>query len=88
MTREDIAKSLKPLEWDIWENGKYHFANINETYEVMILAKEDGRFLFKINKRRDNSSYVLSVFDTVSEAKDRAREWQISHVCSMFEMNN
>ena len=41
MTRENIARDLKPLEWDIWENGRYCYANINDTYEAMILEKRE-----------------------------------------------
>lgn len=88
MTREEIAKSLKPLEWDIWEQGVYRYANINGTYEAMILAKKDGRFLVKINKIGRINSCVLANFDTIEEALEGVQQWHIGHVCSYFEMNS
>lgn len=51
MTREEIAKSLKPLEWDIWEGNKYRFAQPTEAHEAMIMTKDDGNFLVKISKQ-------------------------------------
>ena len=88
ITREEIAKNLKPLEWDIWEGAIYRHANINDTYEAMILAKRDGRFLVKINKIGKINSCMTTTFDTIPEAQEGVRQWQISHMCSYFEMDN
>lgn len=85
MTRENIARDLKPLEWDIWENGRYCYANINDTYEAMILEKRDGRFLVKINKIGRINSCMITTFDTIAEAQEGVRQWQISHMLSYFK---
>lgn len=77
MTREEIAKSLKPLEWDVWEGERYRYANINDTYEAMILEKRDGRFLLKINKIGRINSCMLTTFDTIAEAQEGVQQWQI-----------
>lgn len=88
MTREEISKSLKPLEWDIWDGGKYRFANIAEAYEAMVMTKDDGNFLVKINKRGVIGSYMCTTVTTIQEADAIVREWQIDHICSYFQMND
>lgn len=88
MTREDIAKSLKPLEWDIWEGNKYRFAQPTEAHEAMIMTKDDGNFLVKISKHGRMETLAGTVADTMPEAMDFVREWQIERFCSYFKMND
>ena len=85
MTREEIAKSLNPLEWDIWGN-KYRFANPTEDHEAMIMTKDDGRLLVQISKYGCISSEVETVTDTMQDAMDFVREWQVGHFYSYFQM--
>lgn len=88
MTREEIAKSLKPLAWDIWEGGKYRFANPTEAHEAMIMIKDDGRLLVKINRYGRMESEADTEAYTMQGAMDFVREWQISRICSYFQMND
>ncbi len=86
MTREEIAKSLKPLEWDIWEGNKYRFANPTEAHEAMIMTKDDGCLLVKINRYGRMTSEADTEVDTMQEAMDFVREWQVDRFCSYFQM--
>lgn len=88
MTREEIAKSLKPLEWDIWEGNKYRFAQPTEAHEAMIMTKDDGRLLVTINRHGRMPSEAGTVVDAMQEAMDFVREWQISRFCSYFQIND
>lgn len=88
MTREQIAKSLKPLEWDIWDDNKYRFANPTEAHEAMVMANDDGSFIVKINKFGCIISDASTTVGTMQEAIDFVREWQVSRFCSYFKINN
>ena len=88
MTREEIAKSLKPLEWDIWEGSEYRFAQPTEAHEAMIMTKRDGCLLVKINKRGHMTAVAETVACTMQEAMDFVREWQVSRFCSYFQIND
>lgn len=88
MTREEIAKSLKPLEWDIWDGNKYRFSNPTEAHEAMIMTNDDGSFLVKINKRGCIDADASTMMYTMQEAIDFVREWQISRICSYFKIND
>ena len=88
MTREEISKSLKPLEWDIWEGDKYRFAQPTEAHEAMIMTWDDGRLLVKINRHGRMDSEASTEVDTMQEAMDFVREWQIERFCSYFQMND
>lgn len=88
MTREEIAKSLKPLEWDIWEGNKYRFAQPTEAHEAMIMTKDDGRLLVSVNKHGRMESEAGTEAYTMQEAMDFVREWQINRFCSYFKIND
>lgn len=88
MTREEIAKSLKPLEWDIWEGDKYSFAQPTEAHEAMIMTRDDGYLLVKISKHGRMMAEADTVAGTMQGAMDFVREWQISRFCSYFQMND
>lgn len=88
MTREEIAKSLKPLAWDIWAGNKCRFANPTEAHEAMIMTKDDGRLLVKINRHGCIASVAETVACTMQEAIDFVRKWQIERFCSYFQIND
>ena len=88
MTREEIAKSLKPLVWNVWVGKKYRFANPTEAHEAMIMTDDDGGLHIKINRHGVTLSEVMSEVGTMQEAIDFVREWQINHFCSYFQMND
>lgn len=88
MTREEIAKSLKPLEWDIWEGNKYRFAQPTEAHEAMIMTRDDGYLLVTINRHGRMPSEAGKVVGTMQEAMDFVREWQIERFCTYFQMND
>ena len=88
MTREEIANSLKPLEWDVWAGNKCRFANPTEAHEAMIMTKDDGRLLVKIHRHGCIASVAETVACTMQEAIDFVREWQISRFCSYFQIND
>ncbi len=88
MTREEIAKSLKPLEWRVWDDYGCRFAQPTKAYEAMIMAIPDGRMLVRINRYGEVIAEVLTAFNTLQEAKDFVREWQIDSFLSHFKMND
>lgn len=88
MTREEIAKSLKPLEWRVWDDYGCRFAQPTKTHEAMIMAIPDGRMLVRINRYGEIIAEVLTTFNTLQEAKDFVREWQISRFCSYLQMKD
>lgn len=88
MTREEIAKSLKPLEWDIWEGNKYRFAQPTEAHEAMIMTKDDGRLFVSVNKHGRMGSEAVTEAYTMQEAMDFVREWQVDRFCSYFKIND
>lgn len=88
MTREEIANSLKPLEWDIWEGDKYRFAQPTEAHEAMIMTKDDGRLLVRISKHGRMTSAAETVANTMQGAMDFVREWQVDRFCSYFQIND
>ncbi len=88
MTREEIAKSLKTLVWDIWEGGKYRFANPTEAHEAMIMIQDDGRLLVKISKHGCIDADASTTMYTMQGAMGFVREWQISRFCSYFQTND
>jgi hypothetical protein len=85
---EEITKSLKPLEWSIWDGNKYRFAHPTEAHEAMVMTYDDGSFLITISKRGCIDADALAKVSTMQEAIDFVREWQISHFCSYFQINN
>lgn len=88
MTREEIAKSLKPLEWRVWDDYGCRFAQPTKAHEAMIMAIPDGRMLVRINRYGEIIAEVLTTFNTLQEAKDFVREWQIDRFCSYFKVND
>lgn len=88
MTRNDIAKSLKPIEWRVWDDYGCRFAQPTKAHEAMIMAIPDGRMLVRINRYGEIIAEVLTTFNTLQEAKDFVREWQISRFCSYLQMND
>ena len=86
MTREEIAKSLKPLEWKILGGSEFRFAQPTEAHEAMIMIKSDGRLLVKINKHGRMTAEAETEAYTMQEAMDFVREWQVSRFCSYFQM--
>nr|DAS21067.1 MAG TPA: hypothetical protein [Caudoviricetes sp.] len=88
MTREEIAKSLKPIAWDIWEGNKYRFAQPTEVHEAMIMTRDDGCLIVKINRHGRITPEVYKAVNTMQEAEDIVREWLIDHICSYFQMND
>lgn len=88
MTREEIAKSLKPLEWDIWEGNKYRFAQPTEAHEAMIMTMDDGGLLVRISNHGCMTSEASTEVDTMQEAMDFVREWQVDRFCSYFKTND
>lgn len=88
MTREEIAKSLKPLEWLVWDEYEFRSANPVKGYEATVTVIHDGRMLVRIHRHGEAWSEVLTTFNTLKEAKDFVREWQIDRFFSHFKMND
>ena len=86
MTREEIAKSLKTIQWRVWDDYGCRFAQPTKAHEAMIMAMHDGRMLVRINRYGEVIAEVLTTFNTLQEAKDFVREWQISEMCNYFEI--
>ena len=54
----------------------------------MIMTMDDGRLLVKINRHGRMDSEASTEVDTMQEAMDFVREWQIERFCSYFQMND
>ena len=88
MTRKEIANSLKPLEWDVWDGNKYRFAQPTEAHEAMIMTKDDGYLFVSVNRYGRINAEASTTVSTMQEAMDFVREWQVDRYCSYFQMND
>lgn len=88
MTREEISKSLKPLEWLVWDEYVFRSANPVKGYEATVTVIHDGRMLVRIHKHGEAWSEVLTTVSTMHEAKTIVREWRIDQFCHHFKMND
>lgn len=92
MTREEIAKSLKPLEWI---RGEDYYGNQIISAELLtktayIKEQDGGHVTLLFGRDNGNKIDVIKSYGGIpmSVAKVLAREWQVSEMCNYFEMNN
>nr|DAQ30720.1 MAG TPA: hypothetical protein [Caudoviricetes sp.] len=90
MTREDIANSLKPLEW---LRGEDHYGN--QIIYADLLKKtayikefDGGHVSLFFGRDNGNKIDVIKTYGgiSMSVAKVVAREWQISEMCNYFDI--
>lgn len=92
MTRNDIAKSLKPIEWT--------YTDENRTYKARPGAAKHGiymcispliwtpsLFLLYTSFDRPASPAGEKVFKSVDEAMAKAREALVDYMCNLFELD-
>lgn len=92
MTREEIANSLKPLEW---LHGEDYYGNPIISAELLtktayIKEHDGGHVTLLFGRDNGNKIDVIKTYGgiSISVAKVVAREWQISEMCNYFEMND
>ena len=92
MTREEIAKSLKPLEWICGEDYSGNQIIYAELLKKTAYIKDYGNGIVTLMFGHDNGSRieVIKTYGGISMAvaKVVAREWQISEMCTYFQMND
>lgn len=92
MTRNDIAKSLKPIEWAYCKEScmyRFSFAFGGEGLEFAIMPAVvvSAPFILMIHRdgvRIDTHTVAHKNFDS---AKQEARRFIVNEVCNLFELD-
>lgn len=88
MTRNELNRSLKPIEWNTTENSNYQFAMITELYEAMIMNLDNGSIVASINKNYVLDTIEKAEFTTIQEAVSFVEEWRINYFCEFFKIED
>lgn len=90
MTREEIANSLKPLEW---LHGEDYYGNRIISAELLkktayIKEQDGGSVTLLIGRDNGSKIDVIKTYEGISMqvAKIVAREWQITEMCNYFDI--
>lgn len=90
MTREEIASSLKPLEWlrgeDYYGNQIIYADLLKKT--AYIKEQDGGHVTLLFGHDNGNKIDVIKTYGgiSMSVAKALAREWQVSEMCNYFDI--
>ena len=94
MTRNDIAKSLKPIEWEYNnENNTYKtsFGAGGERIEINIRKSLHHTSLLLLRILRNGSFVEEEEYEichkTLDSAMEEARNFLVTEVCSFFELD-
>lgn len=91
MTREDIAKSLKPITWreDKYEHNEvYLVATLDRRYAIIsgMLGRKLTITIRMINCSKPDPAITYKDV-TMDEAKMIARYWQVEEACRHFNLD-
>lgn len=89
MTREDIAKSLKPIKWTYNKEFCIYMATLDVIGVKLRIESESGNLngqylMAKI--WRDRIVTFSGPFETIDEAMNEAKSLLIKEVCDLFEL--
>lgn len=89
MTREDIAISLKPLDWmeDELDNGDPVLSADYDVYNAYIKEESDGTATLTIFYTGDQDPEIKYTGFTMQEAKEIARLHQVDSFCEYFNFD-
>ena len=92
MTRNEIAKSLKPIEWAYnHNNGGYTsiFVAGGRSLELVIELLYNSQYVAKLTAYYNNAyaPKCISLHTTLQGAMQEARNFLIDEVCSLFELD-
>lgn len=92
MTRNDIANSLKPIEWAYEDEKRTYktFPGASKHGIYMCISPLIGTpslFLLYTSFDRPASPDGEKFFKSVDEAMAKAREALVDYMCSLFELN-
>lgn len=90
MTREDIARSLKPIRWTYIPSLCVYVTTLDGVGIRLRIEHEMGDLdapYIMGKTERDMILSFLGPFDTLDEAMGAARDMYIDEVCALFELN-
>jgi hypothetical protein len=89
MTREDIAISLKPLNWmeDELDNGDPVLSADYDVYNAYIKEENNGRVTLTIFYEGEPDPEAKYIGFTMQEAKGLARLHQVDSFCKYFNFD-
>lgn len=92
MTRNDIAKSLKPIEWAYEDENRTYKAHPGASKHgiymcISPLIGTPSLFLLYTSFDRPASPDGEKFFKSVDEAMAKAREALVDYMCSLFELD-
>jgi hypothetical protein len=92
MTRNDIAKSLKPIEWEYCKEDCMHrasFAVGGESFEFAILPAVvvSAPSILMIHRDGVRIDTHTVAHKTIDSAKQEARRFIVNKLCTLFEID-
>lgn len=86
MTRNDIAKSLKPERWVCHPFDNVEYCKITDIHEAVL--KVNGRGSHIVEIRKEGSAIPLWC-DTggVAELRESVRRWRVDHYSEAFSID-
>ncbi|WP_298574695.1 hypothetical protein [uncultured Porphyromonas sp.] len=89
MTREDIAKSLKPIKWTYNKEFCIYMATLDVIGVKLRIERESGNLngpYLMAKTWRDRIVTFSGPFETIDEAMNEAKSLLIKEVCDLFEL--
>lgn len=89
MTREEIAKSLKPIKWTYNKEFCIYMATLGVIGVKLRIERESGNLngpYLMAKTWRDRIVTFSGPFDTLDEAMGAARGMLIDEVCALFDL--
>lgn len=85
MTRNDIAKSLKPEDWIFHPFDNIEYCKITDIHEAVLKIKARGINIVEIYK--EGTTIPLCCYTGgVSELKKRIRMWRVDYYSEAFNI--
>lgn len=90
MTREEIARSLKPIQWEYVPNFCIYVATLDVIGVRLRIERESGNLngpYLMAKTWRDRIVTFSGPFDTLDEAMGAARDILLDEACKLFEID-
>ena len=79
LTRSDIEKMVKPLQWNRIGDGYQAELNYYTFFDVNFHSRDKWHLFFRWG-------HVKNGFDTLEEAQQYAQKWLVDFVCSALRI--
>lgn len=92
MTRNDIVKSLKPIEWTYWKDDCMHRASFSVgggslEFAILPAVVVSSPSILMIHRDGVRIDTHTVAHKTIDSAKQEARRFIVNEVCSLFELD-